>query len=97
VLINWAIADDSPERIIMIRNIVGFISKALVPTNTTAISAVRPTSVNPFANQSSNPFLSNSGSNINFYGKNQPVRGGYFAGYYNGKPNIVGKRLFLEV
>lgn len=81
----------------MIRNLVGFISKALVPTNTTAIAPVKQTSVNPFASQSTNPFLGNSSSNTNFYGKNQPVRGGYFAGYYKGKPNIVGKRLFLEV
>ena len=41
--------------------------------------------------------MSISNSNSAFYGKNQPVRGGYFAGYYNVKPNIVGKRLFLEV
>ena len=32
-----------------------------------------------------------------FYAKNQPVPGGYFAGYYNGKPNIVGRKLFIEV
>ena len=25
------------------------------------------------------------------------VKGGYFAGYYNGKQNIVGRRLFVEV
>lgn len=81
----------------MIENLVGFISKALTPTKSTAISAVRPASVNPFASQSSNPFMSNQSVNSNFYGKNNPVRGGYFAGYYNGKPNIVGKRLFLEV
>ena len=29
--------------------------------------------------------------------QNRPVSGGYFAGYYNNKPNIVGQRLFLEV
>lgn len=81
----------------MIRNLVGFISKALVPTNTTAIAPVKNTSVNPFAPQSTNPFISSSSVGTNFYGKNQPVRGGYFAGYYNGKPNIVGKKLFLEV
>ena len=28
---------------------------------------------------------------------NKPVKGGYFAGYYNGKQNIVGRRLFIEV
>ena len=81
----------------MIENIVGFISKALTPSKSTAISAVRPASVNPFMTQSSNPFMSNTSVNSNFYGKNNPVRGGYFAGYYNGKPNIVGRRLFLEV
>ena len=81
----------------MIRSLVGFISKALVPTNTTAIAPVKQTNVNPFASQSTNPFLSANASNTSFYGKNQPVRGGYFAGYYNGKPNIVGKKLFLEV
>ena len=32
-----------------------------------------------------------------FYAKNKPVAGGYFAGYYNGKPNIVGRKLFIEV
>ena len=81
----------------MIQNLVGFISKALTPSRSTAIAPVKSTSVNPFAQQSSNPFMSISGSNSAFYGKNQPVRGGYFAGYYNGKPNIVGRKLFLEV
>lgn len=81
----------------MIENLVGFISRALTPAKSTAISAVRPTSANPFANQSSNPFVSSTNYNSNFYGKNNPVRGGYFAGYYNGKPNIVGRKLFLEV
>ena len=81
----------------MIQNLVGLISKALVPTRSTAISGVKSTSVNPFANQSTNPFMQSSSFNPSFYGKNNPVRGGYFAGYYNGKPNIVGRRLFLEV
>ena len=51
---------------------------------------------NPFAN----PFMSSRDTNQSeksFYGKNKPVSGGYFAGYYNGKPNIVGQRLFVEV
>ncbi len=81
----------------MIENIVGFISKAFTPAKSTAVTAVRPASVNPFATQSSNPFMQGSNISSNFYGKNNPVRGGYFAGYYNGKPNIVGRRLFLEV
>lgn len=81
----------------MIENLVGFISKAFTPMKSTALTAVKPTAANPFVSQSSNPFMSNTSVNSNFYGKNNPVRGGYFAGYYNGKPNIVGKRLFLEV
>lgn len=81
----------------MIQNLVGFISKALTPARSNAISTIQPTSVNPFSTQSSNPFMSGSNVNVNFYGKNKPVRGGYFAGYYNGKPNIVGRKLFLEV
>jgi len=82
----------------MIQNLLGLISKTLTPARSTAISAVRPASVNPFATgQSSNPFMANSSISSNFSGKNNPVRGGYFAGYYNGKPNIVGRKLFLEV
>ena len=81
----------------MIENLVGFISKALTPNRSTAIAPVKSASVNPFANSSANPFMSQSSINSNFYGKNKPVRGGYFAGYYNGKPNIVGRRLFVEV
>lgn len=48
---------------------------------------------NPFQ---PNPFV-NSTIDMNSYAKNKPVQGGYFAGYYNGKPNIVGRRLFVEV
>ena len=45
-----------------------------------------------------NPFISSTTAAKNeFYAKNKPVQGGYFAGYYNGKPNIVGQRLFIEV
>ena len=47
-------------------------------------------SYNPFEN----PFVQQNRSSS--YGINKPVRGGYFAGYYNGKPNIVGRRLFIE-
>lgn len=81
----------------MIQNLLGLISKTLTPQQTTAITAVRPASGNPFAAPSTNPFMQNSAMSSTFYGKNQPVRGGYFAGYYNGKPNIVGRKLFLEV
>ncbi len=49
--------------------------------------------------QNRNPFVNYNGNslNSNTYAKNSPVRGGYFAGYHNGKQNIVGQRLFIEV
>ena len=46
---------------------------------------------NPFVNYNANSFSNR------FYAQNKPVKGGYFAGYYNGKQNIVGRRLFIEV
>lgn len=49
------------------------------------------------ARSAGNPFISATSTNNQFYAKNKPVQGGYFAGYYNGKPNIVGQRLFIEV
>ena len=49
------------------------------------------TGSNPFEN----PFLSQQTMSRN-YAVNKPVKGGYFAGYYNGKPNIVGRKLFIE-
>lgn len=80
-------------------NIVSMLSRAL--SNASALSTVSKTSVvksasnNPFGN----PFVTggNSSSAYENYAKNRPQRGGYFAGYYNNKPNIVGQRLFIEV
>ena len=60
------------------------------PVSTTP-TVTQQASENPFAN----PFMK-SKSNP-FYGKNSPVKGGYFAGYINEKPNIVGRKLFIEV
>ena len=55
-------------------------------------------SSNPFARSSGNPFVSSNNSGFSAtYGQNRPVVGGYFAGYYNNQPNIVGRRLFIEV
>lgn len=81
----------------MITQLVNLINKTLVPRKTTQVK-VTPLSQNPFATTSGNPFLYSQNRESNpFYGKNRPVNGGYFAGYYNGKPNIVGSRLFIEV
>ena len=55
----------------------------------------QPSNNNPYSN---NPFVNYNGSRYNqFYAQNKPVKGGYFAGYYNGKQNIVGRKLFVEV
>lgn len=77
----------------MVVNIVNLLSKAFMPNNLQASTAVTPVSNNPFAN----PFVaSNNKNNYYSYAKNNPVQGGYFAGYYNGRTNIVGQRLFIE-
>lgn len=76
----------------MIGNLQNLISRVFYPTATTTAAAVTNTSSNPFGN----PFVATNNAN-NYYGKNNPMKGGYFAGYHNGQPNIVGKRLFIEV
>ena len=73
--------------------IVNLLSQMFVPQSTAVTVPVRNNN-NPYSN---NPFVSYNGNNLNNYAKNSPVRGGYFAGYYNGKQNIVGQRLFIEV
>lgn len=82
----------------MLNNLVSLISKTLYPpTVVTPQKSVTQKSNNPFANNDNqSPFLSTSFGG-SYYGKNQPVAGGYFAGYYNGKPNIVGRKLFIEI
>ena len=81
----------------MFTQLVNLIGRTLQPKSTLPVQKTA-ISQNPFAMQSSgNPFVNSYDNNSNpFYGKNRPVAGGYFAGYYNGKPNIVGTRLFIE-
>ena len=75
--------------------IVNLLTRAFIPNAQPKISVPVKTSRSPYDN---NPFVTYNGNTItNTYGKNQPVRGGYFAGYVNGKQNIVGQRLFIEV
>lgn len=80
--------------------IVNFLSRVLTSTPTFQAGEIRRTSAkqassNPFA--SNNPFVhSNHDNPFATYGQNKPVAGGYFAGYYNNQPNIVGRRLFIE-
>ncbi len=78
---------------------VNLLSKVLVPTPTFQAGEIKrtgtQTSSNPFA--SNNPFVQSNHENpFANYGQNKPVAGGYFAGYYNNQPNIVGRRLFIE-
>ncbi len=77
-------------------NIVNLLSQVLTPVQVQTTAPVTPRSSNPFDN---NPFVNYNGHQYNSgtYAKNKPVKGGYFAGYYNGKQNIVGRRLFVEV
>ena len=82
----------------MLSNLVSMITKSLTSTSATSVARVSAKPNNPFASeQNENPFLSTTFGSSSMYGKNQPVAGGYFAGYYNGKPNIVGRKLFIEV
>ena len=81
----------------MVANIVNLLSRALTNNTVQKSTAVTKAPSNPFAN----PYINGTQGTTNYYSasyaKNQPVSGGYFAGYYNGKANIVGRRLFLEV
>ncbi len=68
------------------------------PMKGTGVIKRAEVSRNPFAENSSNPFVTPQNRNpFATYGQNKPVAGGYFAGYYNNQPNIVGRRLFIEV
>ena len=73
-------------------SIVNLLTQVLSGQNVSTATAVRSTSTSSMGR---NPFVNYN--NTYSYAKNNPVRGGYFAGYYNGKQNIVGQRLFIEV
>ncbi|MEW5820008.1 MAG: hypothetical protein AB1782_07430 [Cyanobacteriota bacterium] len=70
------------------------------PSRFSGIQNVQPVDAKPIqttAKISGNPFLTKEDDNKEIYGKNRPVPGGYFAGYINGKPNIVGSKLFIII
>ncbi|MBQ4122478.1 hypothetical protein IJD44_01960 [bacterium] len=76
----------------MINSLKSLVSQVFYAPATTQTTAIETKSeYNPFEN----PFIQSPTSNN--YAVNKPVKGGYFAGYYNGQPNIVGRRLFIEV
>jgi len=78
------------------QNFLTNVMSAHAPQVTTPVQKTQTYS-NPFAN----PFLSQNLEKIqnqeSSYGKNRPSQTGYFAGYYNDKPNIVGRKLFIEI
>ncbi len=76
----------------MVVNIVNLLAKAFSSQNVQSKAVTRVSGSNPFASQ---PTFQSRYS-YSSYAKNNPVQGGYFAGYYNGKANIVGQRLFVE-
>ena len=79
--------------------IVSLLTKVLVPStnNAAAVSTASVGTQSVSGNPFGNPFVNPGRYSYSGYAKNKPVAGGYFAGYYNNKPNIVGQRLFLEV
>lgn len=85
----------------MLTSLVSMLTNAYATTKTQRPVQVTPktTGYNPFAqeNSNANPFMNSNFKGMENYAKNAPVQGGYFAGYYNGKPNIVGRKLFIEV
>lgn len=82
----------------MINGLENFFTNVL---STNAATSVAPVTQPKYSNPFANPFLSQTLEQMNrrndFYGKNNPSPTGYFAGYYNNKPNIVGRKLFIEV
>ncbi len=77
-------------------SLVNLLSNVFQAPQVTSTAPVIREASNPYGN---NPFVSynNKSFNTQYYAQNRPVKGGYFAGYYNGKQNIVGRRLFVEV
>ena len=78
--------------------IVKLLANVLTASPMVQTTNITRTNSNPFAQSYGNPFVNSQGHNpFADYGQNKPVAGGYFAGYYNNQPNIVGRRLFIEV
>lgn len=80
----------------MFASVVNLMNSVMQPLASQQVQAVsKPVLTdNPFAIA---PFVTVQNRKSSFYGKNNPVQGGYFAGYYNGKQNIVGRKLFVNV
>ena len=75
----------------MINNLKSLVSQVFYAPTSTQVTSVD--SKNEYSNFE-NPFIQPQTKTS--YAVNRPIKGGYFAGYYNGQPNIVGRRLFIE-
>ena len=77
------------------------LANLINPARFSNVGQVAPTALTVPATTSkagsNNPFIGPGSDDKDSYGKNRPVPGGYFAGYYNGKPNIVGSKLFIVI
>ena len=77
------------------------LANLINPSRFSSVGQVSPAALSLPATTSNksgkNPFIGPSSGDQDSYGKNKPVPGGYFAGYYNGKPNIVGSKLFIVI
>ncbi len=78
----------------MINGLRNMLSQVLYAPSATSAQSV--SSVNINSNPFMNPFMQQTTQRSVTYGVNRPVKGGYFAGYIDGRPNIVGRRLFIE-
>ena len=79
----------------MISNLVSLIQKSFQPPALTKVET-KKVGENPFGNSNNSYSFAGTFSANKNYGKNMPIPGGYFAGYYNEKPNIVGRKLYIE-
>lgn len=75
----------------MLNGLKNIIAQVVYTPTNTVTSVQKSAEYNPFVE---NPFIKPVAKNN--YAINKPVKGGYFAGYYNGKQNIVGRKLFIE-
>lgn len=77
------------------------LANLINPGRFSSVGQVAPAEITPQLQTAGkingNPFIGEHNNQSELYGKNRPVPGGYFAGYYNGKPNIVGQKLFIVI
>ena len=81
----------------MIANILNTMNTIFQNPQVTQTASPQRLDKNQIENPFASPFITVPSKRQTMGGKNQPIQGGYFAGYHNGKQNIVGKKLFITV